>query len=375
MHSSIKMGCFAVILSAWMAPQWLPAQNRPGVLPVLDSLPLFEMSDWASQLQQSAAYAVNAYEQETNKTQESLREWESQWSAAKGDTTTAKSTLDSLAKGLRSAQKAQKNAEKKQKKAEKVLLSAEALAGLDSASLVKKLPVAWKKVDELYQDLAPSPKEEPAQIIAEEAVLGDAVTPPAPSVAAPSSVTPSSKNFAKYDPASDVMLNPPKRPCAMAASSRDEFSGEITRETGRAELFRYTNPVLKNYLQGKTHIICEAALMATGEQMTLLLTFTIQDPNARKAFGRLEKNSAAVLKFLDGSQFALQSTRESEGFLQAETGATIFRTQYPLNNEAAKKIRRMELDKLRIAWSNGYEDYDVQQIDLLIQQANCLFEK
>lgn len=374
MHSSIKMGCFALLLSAWMAPQFLSAQNRPGSLPVLDSLPLLEMGDLVNQLQQSAKHALDVYEQETNKTRESLRAWESQWAAAKADTMLAKSTLDSLAKGLSLAKKMQKNAEKKHKNAKKTYSLTADLSNLDSTTLLKKLPVAWKKVDELYQDIEPIPMEAPSVTILAE-TASDVIITPAPAVVQSSSATPSSKNFVRYDPAADVMLHPPKRPCVMAASSRDEFSGEITHETGRAEIFRYTNPVLKNYLQGRTHIICEAALMAMGEQTTLLLTFTIQDPNARKAFGRLEKNSAAVLKFLDGSQFPLQSMRESEGFLQAETGATIFRTQYPLNKEAVQKIRRMELDKLRIAWSNGYEDYDVQQIDLLIQQANCLFEK
>jgi hypothetical protein len=158
----------------------------------------------------------------------------------------------------------------------------------------------------------------------------------------------------------------------IASNSRDEFSGEISREMSRAELFRYTNPALKNYLQGKTHVICEAALATAGPNNTLLLTFTINDPNARKAFGRLDKNSIANLKFMDEVVFTLQNTVPDDGVFNQETGATIFRAQYPLTPEMVKKMRRTPLDKLRIAWSNGYDDYEVQQVDLLMRQAECL---
>jgi hypothetical protein len=170
------------------------------------------------------------------------------------------------------------------------------------------------------------------------------------------------------------MLSPPTPPCRIASSSRDEFSGEISRELARAELFRYTNPVLKTYLQGKTHIICEAALTSSGPNATLILTFNINDPNARKAFGRLEKNSIASLKFLDGSMLELQNAIADDGVFSLENDASIFRGQYPLTPEILKKLRHTGLDKVRILWSKGYDDYDVQQVDLLMRQAECLFK-
>jgi hypothetical protein len=196
---------------------------------------------------------------------------------------------------------------------------------------------------------------------------------PAPN---PAQISPSnpSKSFATYNPANDVMLRPPSSPCVIASSSRDEFSGEISREMAGAELFRYTNPALKNYLKGKTHVVCEAALSSSGTRTNLLLTFNINDPNARKAFGRLEKNGIATLKFLDGTTFQLQNAIADEGVFNLETESAVFRAQYPLNPEVLKKIRRSELDKIRILWSKGYDDYDVQQVDLLMQQAACLFK-
>jgi len=79
-----------------------------------------------------------------------------------------------------------------------------------------------------------------------------------------------------------------------------------------------------------------------------------------------------MLKFMDGSSFILQNTISSEGNYNPETGATIYRAIYPLSPDVLKKIRRSELDKLRVGWNNGYDEYDVQQVDLLMRQANCL---
>jgi hypothetical protein len=170
------------------------------------------------------------------------------------------------------------------------------------------------------------------------------------------------------------MLSPPTPPCSVASSSRDEFSGELSRTLESAELFRYTNPALKTYLQGKTHVVCTAALASAGPNATLILTFNINDPNARKAFGRLDKNSLATLTFLDGSILELQNAIADDGVFALENETSIFRGHYPLTPEVFKKIRRTGLDKIRILWSKGYDDYEVQQVDLLMRQAECLFK-
>ncbi|HRI61880.1 MAG TPA: hypothetical protein PK228_19210, partial [Saprospiraceae bacterium] len=155
----------------------------------------------------------------------------------------------------------------------------------------------------------------------------------------------------------------------------DEFSGQTYRETGREELFRYTNEVMKKVLPpDQPHIVCEAALSNSGANSSLHLTFTIRDPNARKSFGSLAKGSIASLKFLDGDTFTLNNTRNDDGVRDESGQVFTYQAQYPLDAALVKKLRKTELDKLRVAWSTGYEDYDVQGIDVLMWEGKCLFE-
>jgi hypothetical protein len=271
----------------------------------------------------------------------------------------------------------------------------------DSLLIRKSLPKAWQQITQLYDELYPpipvakveNEDENAAQppikkekkkkgTAPESAKVSDNASntvpqtdnKPGPDAPNTNQLTLQSKQFARYNPARDVMLSPPTPPCSIASSSRDEFSGEVSRELSRAELFRFTNPALKNYLKGKAHVICEAALASTGPNAMLILTFNINDPNARKAFGRLEKNSMASLKFLDGNVLELRNSVADDGVFALENETSIFRGQYPLTPEVFKKIRKSELDTIRILWSKGYDDYEVQQVDLLMRQAECLFK-
>ena len=49
-----------------------------------------------------------------------------------------------------------------------------------------------------------------------------------------------------------------------------------------------------------------------------------------------------------------------------------FRGQYPISKGELKVLRRSEVDRARIVWKTGYEDYDILNVDFFINQFNCL---
>ena len=396
MHSRIQIGFLAVRTLLLFAPFLTFAQTRPQPFPPLDSLNLASMGRIGVQLFGTAQGLKMRLKEQTPDLEKAQGLALNQLALAKADSTIPKNQIDSLTKVAKFAKNAYKKGFDLTAKAEKLTQFTLALADMDSLNLRKNLPKAWKQVNQIYDELYPPiPTEKPAnETIAEKESKPKKEkkkkeSPPTenpnsdsePSADQPVTNTPiankpitSLKRFAAYNPATDVMLRPPTPPCKIASSSRDEFSGEISRQLAAAEFFRYTNPALKTYLQGKTHVICEAALSSSGPNIALQLTFIINDPNARKAFGRLEKNSVATLKFLDGSTFELQNALADEGTFNPENDGSIFQGHYPLNAEALKKIRRNGLDRIRILWSKGYDDYEVQQVDLLMRQAECLLK-
>jgi hypothetical protein len=252
---------------------------------------------------------------------------------------------------------------------------------MDSLQQTKNVKRCWQSVEKTLAILYPPPpvekKEATKEVVAENASLATdstalAVKPTEPEKKKVKLAEKSGPVYKSYQIQDDVMLTPPSPPCVLASQTKDEFSGEIRKETQRAEILRYTNPMLRNYLQGKTHILCEASLSTAGPSIFLNLLYTIQDPAARKAFGGVAKNSIAILKFVDGTTLSLYNLRSDEGTMDASGLVATFRAQYDLDKSYLKKLRTTELDKIRMAWTTGYEDYEVQQIDLLMRLSKCL---
>lgn len=183
---------------------------------------------------------------------------------------------------------------------------------------------------------------------------------------------PPTKKFRSYNFSEDVLYFPIAPPCRLTMDTRDEFSGDIRRSTDQAELFRHTNPLLKTYLQGKTQVICESSLERTGSQMMLHLHLQMNDPNAKKAQGHLPRNAQAILKFIDGSTQSVYNMQADEGKSDAEGQAFAFEGQFLLDREVQRKVRAVELDKIRLYWANGYEDYEVHDLRLLMRQMKCV---
>jgi hypothetical protein len=149
-------------------------------------------------------------------------------------------------------------------------------------------------------------------------------------------VAPSAR-FKPYDPAQDVLLNPPAPPCLLAQQRRDEFSGEVYTELKREEIFRHTPAVLKNYLQGKPQVTGEAALSSTsGGVLTMHLWFKVNDPNPRKAFGTLNKDGILLLRFLDGTTVNLINQTADEGAPDPDGGPTVYHGQYLVDKALVK---------------------------------------
>jgi hypothetical protein len=359
-----------------------PAAALPDSLPNPDSLSAGQLATWAGLLSNQAKNFETEFSRKTLTASIVREAAEQNLKTAKQDTLTPKATLDSLASVLKNAKNAEKTAQKSQKQASQTLAFTDKFVGMDSLGQRKNLRKAWKQVKEL-DDLLNPPKEKPvAEVLGTEGVSGSPVDSAALAETAVDKKKIKEKKpektgpkYKPYDPAADPMRTPPQRPCSLAVNSRDEFSGETYRETQREELFRYTNEVMKKILPpAQPHITCEAALSAGGATSGLHLTFQIRDANARKAFGGLTKNSIAVLKFIDGTTLTVNNLRNDDGALDASGQVFIYRAHYALDPSILKKIRKNELDKIRVAWSTGYEDYEVQGIDVLMRLGKCLGE-
>ena len=140
-------------------------------------------------------------------------------------------------------------------------------------------------------------------------------------------------------------------------------------------LFTHTDPDLKPYFRGKDLITCLGRVSKSGSYVQLTIEFQIASSHSQSNFGSLEEGSLLRFKLMNDEYISLFNLKTNMGHIDPYTGYTIFSGQYALGKQEINKLSTLELDKMRVMWSTGFEDYDVSHVDFLINQLTCLISK
>lgn len=177
----------------------------------------------------------------------------------------------------------------------------------------------------------------------------------------------------KYDPKTDVMINPPLPECKLAFDGIEQFTEKKKRETYSQLIFTHTEDFMRAAMKDKEYITCEAAASRVqGGFYYLNMTFTIQTKEAQKAFGFLEKGTPIVFKLINGKTLAFTNNKTDIGVVNTDSGITTYKAQIQLSSSEVKAFMDSELDVVRVAWSAGYEDYEIYDMSVLQNLLKCL---
>lgn len=191
---------------------------------------------------------------------------------------------------------------------------------------------------------------------------------------APSKVSEQAAKIArKYDSKTDVIVNPPPPDCQIAFDGVDKFTERKKRETYPQVVFKHTEDFMRAAMKDKDYIVCEASVSRIqGGFYFLNLNFTIQTKEAQKAFGFLDKGTPIVFKLINGKTLPFTNSKTDIGTVNADNGTTTYKSQIQLSGSDVKYFMESELDVIRVAWSAGYEDYEIYDMDVLANLFKCL---
>lgn len=113
-------------------------------------------------------------------------------------------------------------------------------------------------------------------------------------------------------------------------------------------------------------------MTALGGFRFLSLQFTFAYPNAREAYGFIEKGSVLIVKLLDGSFVTLSAGQMDKGSYDTTTELLTYQVYYPLERSQIQALRRGEVDSIILFWSTGYEEYPVFNLNFFANQFSCL---
>lgn len=164
----------------------------------------------------------------------------------------------------------------------------------------------------------------------------------------------------------------PTPACRLAFEGPDPESRQFRRDVQKQTLFSHTDERLRLFLKDKEYLRCEGFATSIGGFRFITLQFTFAYPNAREAYGFIEKGSILTIKLLDGSFVNLRSGKMDKGSYDTLTGLLTYSVHYPIDRSQISFLRNSEADSVLVFWSSGYEEYEVFEIDFFINQLACL---
>ncbi|NET34733.1 MAG: hypothetical protein F6K19_22355 [Cyanothece sp. SIO1E1] len=170
----------------------------------------------------------------------------------------------------------------------------------------------------------------------------------------------------------DLLLYPPTPSCQMAFQGKDEKTGQWRRDVKKELLFTHTDDRLRPFLKDKEYLKCEGNFTSVGGYRFLALQFTFAYPNAREAYGFIEKGSYLTIKLLNGDFINLKAGKMDRGSYDLTTDLLTYQVHYPIDRSQMGLLKHSEVDTIRVFWSSGFEEYEVFQLDFFINQLSCL---
>lgn len=170
----------------------------------------------------------------------------------------------------------------------------------------------------------------------------------------------------------DLIANPPRKPCLMAYEGNDEQTGQYRRDCQKQLLFTHTDERLRAFLKDKEYLRCEGYFTSLGGYRFITLQFTFAYPNAREAYGFIEKGSILTVKMLNGDFINLRAGRMDRGSYDTKREILTYRVHYPIDRTQMNLLMQSEADLIRVFWSSGFEEYEVYQLDFFIHQISCI---
>lgn len=174
----------------------------------------------------------------------------------------------------------------------------------------------------------------------------------------------------------NVIMKPPNPDCIIVNEEVDDFTGRTRRDLQPEVLFTHTSDQLKSYFKEEDYITAEANLSGLdGGIIYLTLELTIASDLAQREFGVLEKGSPLTIKFINGGTVRLQNSRTDIGQVDKVNRQTKYTGRFTIGANQAKELSKNEIDKIRVVWGTGYEDYEAYKLDFFADQLRCLGTK
>ena len=136
--------------------------------------------------------------------------------------------------------------------------------------------------------------------------------------------------------------------------------------------FNHSSSNFKKWSNKEYLITCFANLTSIDGSNFLVLKLIINSTNAKRTYGDLERNARMKLFFSNGDFIYLENIERDKGRLNRAEEHTRYSCVMAIDKSDKKALQKNPVYKIGIMWEEAYQEYEIQNIDLIQNQLNCL---
>ena len=136
--------------------------------------------------------------------------------------------------------------------------------------------------------------------------------------------------------------------------------------------FSFTHPELKSFYKFNNFINAHCQLSKNDGVLRLNVNIRLSSSVARENYGVISTQNSMSLKLIKSGQIDLRCVKGSTGLADDTQNHTVYALSFELDKSQIKKLKKYEIDKVGVEWSSGYEEYEVYEVDALMNQLSCL---
>ena len=162
--------------------------------------------------------------------------------------------------------------------------------------------------------------------------------------------------------------------CNFRTKEVDEFTG-TSKLVLESEMFiAHTDSSLLKYYKRKPHqyVECEIYCAKINDMKVVYTSWRVDTKSAYKYFGAIYKDAKLMFKFTDGTTLTLNYLSSESGDTNYDYNYTYYSSYCLMDDTQFSELASKEVEKVRMYWSKGYEDYPVINPTLFNSQLNCL---
>ena len=136
--------------------------------------------------------------------------------------------------------------------------------------------------------------------------------------------------------------------------------------------FVYTNPQVKKYMKHQHLMETMAFTEKINDNYFVILEYKLNSDRAKTNYGNLEKDGRIKVVLINGDNVYLKNIARDRGKVRKSKKSTSYTGTYALDKEDIKALKKTPISTITVLWEEGVEEYEIQNIDLIKNQLNCI---